>query len=39
MFLKENFDLDAIAASIESSVKKIKAIAKKHKIELRKSNS
>ena len=32
--LKENYALDAIASITDSTVKKIKAIAKKHKIEI-----
>lgn len=34
MLLKGNYDLDAIAAITKRTVKKIKAIAKKHKIEI-----
>ena len=32
--LKENYALDAIASITDSTVKKIKAIAKKHKIKI-----
>ena len=32
--LKQNYALDAIASITDSTVKKIKAIAKKHKIEI-----